>query len=257
MLICYVVDEPEQWELFLPYVTFAYNTAVQTTLQECPFFLFFGRLPVLSNDIKLNFKYETTVDDAFKYTKKWMQAQRLARIHLFKAQEKPKSNYNLGTIETRYEVGDWVLLKAHPMVGKFINPWNGPFRITKSYSKVNYEIENLENKKQKRMVVNVNRLKKFNQRENNTTLTTPNNQQPKELNTETQKTGEKHTSIIPPTTTAKNHSQAHTELSHLKSAQNSNFAYPKRRHFSRTHSQVLQDLKDHVEATDPQRVFQC
>jgi hypothetical protein len=104
----------------------------------------------------------------------------------------------------------------------------------------------LENKKQKRMVVNVNRLKKFNQRENNTTLTTPNNQQPKELNTETQKTGEKHTSIIPPTTTAKNHSQAHTELSHLKSAQNSNFAYSKRPHVSRTHSQVLQDLKDHV-----------
>ena len=100
MLICYVVDEPEQWELFLPYVTFAYNTAVQTTLQECPFFLFFGRLPVLPNDIKLNFKYKTTVDDVFMYTKKWMQTQRLARIHLFKAQETQKSNYNLGTIET-------------------------------------------------------------------------------------------------------------------------------------------------------------
>ena len=39
MLTCYVVDEPEQWERFLPYVTFAYNTAVQSTLQECPFFL--------------------------------------------------------------------------------------------------------------------------------------------------------------------------------------------------------------------------
>jgi transposase InsO family protein len=39
MLTCYVVDEPEQWERFLPYLTFAYNTAVQSTLQECPFFL--------------------------------------------------------------------------------------------------------------------------------------------------------------------------------------------------------------------------
>jgi transposase InsO family protein len=81
MLTCYVVDETE-------YVTFAYNTAVQTTLQEGQFFLFFGRLPFFPNDIKLNFKYETTGDDAFMYTKKWMQAQRLARIHLFKAQEK-------------------------------------------------------------------------------------------------------------------------------------------------------------------------
>jgi hypothetical protein len=44
-----------------------------------------------------------------------MQAQRLARIHLFKAQEKQTFHYNLGTIETMYEVGDWVLLKAPPM----------------------------------------------------------------------------------------------------------------------------------------------
>ena len=101
MLTCYVVDEPEQWERFLPYVTFAYNTAVQSTLQECPFFLFFGRLPVLPHDVKLNLKYETTGDDAFMYTKKWMQAQRLARKHLFKAQEKPKFNYNLGRNHVR------------------------------------------------------------------------------------------------------------------------------------------------------------
>ena len=101
MLTCYVVDEPEQWERFLPYVTFAYNTAVQSTLQECPFFLFFGRLPILPNDVKLNFKYETAGDDALMYTKKWMQAQRLAWKHLFKAQEKQKFNYNLGTVETK------------------------------------------------------------------------------------------------------------------------------------------------------------
>ena len=176
MLTCYVVDEPEQWERFLPYVTFAYNTAVQSTLQECPFFLFFGRLPVLPNDVKLNFKYEITGDDALMYTKKWMQAQRLARKHLFKAQEKQKFNYNLGKVEAKYEVGDCVMVKASPMAGKFINRWNGPYKITKNYSKVNYEIENMEDKKQKRMIVHVNRLKKFNQREESPTVTSPNNQ---------------------------------------------------------------------------------
>ena len=91
----------------------------------------------------LNFKYDVKGDDALMYTKKWMQAQRLARLHLFKAQEKQKFHYNLGTIETKFEVGDWVLLKTPPMAGKFINRWDGPFQITKSYSKVNYEIENV------------------------------------------------------------------------------------------------------------------
>jgi ribosomal protein L21E len=184
MLTCYVVDEPEQWERFLPYVTFAYNTAVQSTLKECPFFLFFGRLPVLPNDIKLNFKYEVTGDDALMYTKKWMQAQRLARIHLFKAQEKQKFHYNLGTVATMYEVGDWVLLKAPPMAGKFINRCNGPYQITKSYSKVNYEIENLQDKKQKRIIVHVNRIKKFNQREDDSTFPQQNIQPPQIINTD-------------------------------------------------------------------------
>jgi ribosomal protein L21E len=130
------------------------------------------------------------------YTKKWMQAQRLARKHLFKAQEKQKFNYNLGTVETKYEVGDWVMVKAPPMAGKFINRWNGPYKITKNYSKVNYEIENIDDKKQKRMVVHVNRLKKFNQREEGPIETNPNNQQ---IDMENPKEEEKQTNNNPPT----------------------------------------------------------
>ena len=198
MLTCYVVDEPEQWERFLPYVTFAYNTAVHTTLQECPFFLFFGRPPVLPNDIKLNFKYEITGNDALMYTKKWMQAQRLARLHLFKAQEKQKFHYNLGTIETKFEVGDWVLLKTPPMAGKFINRWDGPFQITKNYSKVNYEIENVKDKKQKRMIVHVNRIKKFNQREHDYTSPSQLNQQHQIVNADTRRAENKQNNTDPP-----------------------------------------------------------
>jgi hypothetical protein len=41
------------------------------------------------------------------------------------------------------------------------------------------------------MVIHVNRLKKLNPHENNSTLTTPNNHQTQEINTETQKTEKK------------------------------------------------------------------
>jgi hypothetical protein len=64
------------------------------------------------------------------YAKKWMQAQKLTK-YLFKVQEKQKFSYNLGTVETKYEVRDWVLLKAHPIAGKFINRWNSSLKITK------------------------------------------------------------------------------------------------------------------------------
>jgi hypothetical protein len=74
------------------------------------------------------------------------------------------------------------------MAGKFINRWNGPFQITKNYSQVNYEIENLEDKKQKRIIVHVNRIKKFNQREDDPTLTPQNDERPQILNTDTHRT---------------------------------------------------------------------
>ncbi|KZR96321.1 Uncharacterized protein APZ42_009409 [Daphnia magna] len=39
MLACYVVDEPEKWDRYLPFVTFAYNTSKQATLKDSPFYL--------------------------------------------------------------------------------------------------------------------------------------------------------------------------------------------------------------------------
>ena len=71
------------------------------------------------------------------------------------------------------------------MAGKFINRWNGPYQITKSYSKVNYEIENLQDKKQKRIIVHVNRIKKFNQREDDSTFPEQSIQPPQIINTDT------------------------------------------------------------------------
>ncbi|KAK4007239.1 hypothetical protein OUZ56_012399 [Daphnia magna] len=62
--------------------------------------------------------------------------------------------------ETYQDTSDYVLLKAPPAAGKFINRWNGPFQISRSFSDVNYEIQHTENKKLK-SVVHPNRLKLY------------------------------------------------------------------------------------------------
>jgi transposase InsO family protein len=161
MLACYVHDEPEEWDKYLPFVTFAYNTAIQSTLKECPFYLFFGRAPLLPNDIKINSRYDTRHDDRIVYAEKWENAKKLARNHLFKAQTKQKEYYDKGTKTCVYSVGQTVLVKAPPTAGKFINRWNGPFVITRSFSNVNYEIESIPKSKQRRAIVHVNRLKPY------------------------------------------------------------------------------------------------
>ena len=84
------------------------------------------------------------------------------------------------------------------MAGKFINRWDGPFQITKNYSKVNYEIENVKDKKQKRMIVHVNRIKKFNQREHDYTSPSQLNQQHQIVNADPRRAENKQNNTDPP-----------------------------------------------------------
>ncbi|KZS06531.1 Uncharacterized protein APZ42_029985 [Daphnia magna] len=102
MLACYVVDEPERWEKFVPFVTFAYNTSKQATLKD-------SVLPFLRKRTCEMNNYQ------------WKKAQELAKEHLAEAQTKQKRYYDEGTRSIKYKIGDLVLLKAPISTGKFIN----------------------------------------------------------------------------------------------------------------------------------------
>ncbi|KZS02684.1 Uncharacterized protein APZ42_000181 [Daphnia magna] len=114
MLACYISDQPANWDKYLPFVTFAYNTAKQASTQETPFFLFFGQEPIMPNDIKINRRYETYEDTSMVYSQQWEKAQTLAREHLFKSQTRQKKYYDVTTKIIKYNIGDYVLLKAPP-----------------------------------------------------------------------------------------------------------------------------------------------
>ena len=160
MLACYVVDEAEEWDKYLPFVTLAYNTSKQATLKQTPFYLFFGREPILPNDINITNNREAEEIQHEEFSLQWNKAQELANQHLFKAQTRQKRYYDEGTKSIKYNINDMVLLKAPPSAGKFINRWNGPFIITRSFSDITYEIQDISNKKQK-SIVHCNRLKPF------------------------------------------------------------------------------------------------
>ncbi len=46
MLACYVTDEQEFLDKYLDFLTFAYNTSKQTSIDCCPFYLFYKREPI-------------------------------------------------------------------------------------------------------------------------------------------------------------------------------------------------------------------
>ena len=78
----------------------------QASTQETPFFLFFGREPIMPNDIKINRRYETYEDTSMVYSQQWEKAQKLAREHLFKSQTRQKKYYDVTTKIIKYNIGD-------------------------------------------------------------------------------------------------------------------------------------------------------
>lgn len=83
MLSCYVSNNPENWDNYLPFVTLAYNTAEQSTLKCSPFYLFFGRYPRTPLDeIDASIDFD---DDTLDYHNKWIRALELAELKLARA----------------------------------------------------------------------------------------------------------------------------------------------------------------------------
>ncbi len=160
MLACYVNEKPESWDQYLDFVTFAYNTSQQATINNCPFYLFFKRQPVVPNDISVNSDIPV-FDDDDDYEKQWYKALELSRDNLRKVQEKQKQLYDQGSKLIVYNVNDRVLLKAHANTGKFSNRWIGPFRISRKISDLNYEITRItdEAEAESKFIVHINRLK--------------------------------------------------------------------------------------------------
>ena len=158
MLASYTSNEPNEWDKYLPFVTLAYNSAIQSTVKNCPFYLFFGRMPTLPTDRVMNERYNIGNDEGSTYLEKWKNAKKTAKEQIFKAQKLQKEFYDKNAQATEYNIGDLVLLREPPKPGKFRYRWEGIWVIEKIFSQLNYKI--CQGKEQ--MVVHVNRLKKYN-----------------------------------------------------------------------------------------------
>ena len=119
MLAYYVNEDPKSWDVFLPFVTFAFNTAEQASVKNNPFYLFYGREAILPSELVENRRYRFTEDDMEIYRQKWQTALSFAREQLTKAPIKQKGYYDANSKIVEYSVGEYVLLRSPPVPGKF------------------------------------------------------------------------------------------------------------------------------------------
>jgi len=169
MLSMYVSTNQKDWCVYVPLVCFAYNTSVQETTKETPFYLLYGRRAKLPLDVALNDEYEE--EEVRNYLQKIKDARELARKNIEKSQVKQKERYDEKHKPVEYKEGSKVLvfspIRKIGRSEKLLHRWQGPYLVEKKVSDVNYLLKIKKGKEYSFDTVHVDRMKQFYERSRN------------------------------------------------------------------------------------------
>jgi hypothetical protein len=158
-LRCFCNPRGDDWEKWLPFACFVYNTTPHTMTKFTPYELLFGRKANIPGSLQQRSRPSYNYDDIIHDVKKKLQdCHEVARRNLIQTKqkriEKQRDKVNMPLLQE----GDLVLLR-NEKCSKLDPLWLGPFKITEVDNKgSNVTIELSKRKRQK---VHVNRLKVY------------------------------------------------------------------------------------------------
>ena len=140
MLSMYVNSRHTDWDIYLPYLTFAYNTGTHPAIKETPFYLVHGREPRLPLDVTLlppdtncrrdvaEYRDELVegLTVAREYSRDSLQREQQRRAHPPPPQRQPPVYKPGEQVMVRMETG------GRHMNKKLQLRWAGPFRVVRS-----------------------------------------------------------------------------------------------------------------------------
>ena len=164
MMTNYVNETHTDWDLIMPKVIFAHNTAVQASTLETPFYLLYFRDPRYPIEADLEgtpAPYASQGEYQEEMLRRMKKAHALARENTLDAQKRQKEQYDKKATERRFDVGDLVYM-TEPVVPKGLSKkfrvrWKGPYRVIDQLGNCLYEI--LSPGEQKSRRIHANRLK--------------------------------------------------------------------------------------------------
>lgn len=160
MLSLYTSTNQLDWDVFLPHVTFAYNTAQQETTRMSPFKLVYCRDPVLPTEAEL---LQDVNNEEVQLTKeKILEIRHNAEQNIIKKQYKDKSRYDSFHRDVHFNIGDRVKVRT-PLrqVGKSdkLQPkFFGPYMVIDKLSPIIYIVESGTGRMKKTDSVHVSRM---------------------------------------------------------------------------------------------------
>lgn len=164
----YASKDQSNWDNYLEYAIFCYNTTPHSSTNYSPFEVLFGFEAPIPSTLNRSVQPTYNYDDYVSEMKAKMQiGYELIRSNQIKAKEKSKAYYDKNSSQISYKVGDKVLMEIKNRSNKKLSPiFEGPYEITEVLSPENSRIK--VGRKEK--VVHNNLLKHYNQRD--TTHTT-------------------------------------------------------------------------------------
>lgn len=156
----YITLDQTDWDSWLDFATFSFNTSVHSSTKFTPFELLFGIKPSLPSQIvkepEFKYTYDNYIDDL---RLKLQRSHHIARENLIKSKETNKTHYDKKSRPKTFNVGDNVYLENNvrrPRTSRKLTPnYTGPYKIVEINSPVNSTIQI----KNKRVTVHNDRLK--------------------------------------------------------------------------------------------------
>jgi len=157
----YINSDQIDWDEWLPYAMFTYNTTPHSA-GFTPFELTYGHQAILPTALTKPPKPTYSYDDYVQELRERLRAtNQLAKDRLKEEKFKAKLQYDRSDNEKIFKVGDTVLLHDETVrrgrSKKLESQWVGPYTITAKLSDVNYEIKG----GRKTIRVHANRIKPF------------------------------------------------------------------------------------------------
>jgi hypothetical protein len=142
-------------------------------LDETPFFLVYGRDPVMPQDLLIDSKNcnrrQISSDDVDEYKTQVLKILRATyeklNGHKAAVQSQYKAYYDRTHREVEFEVDDEVMVYfpvSHEGLSyKLLPKWEGPFRVVQKTDSVTYRLRRDSGKKLQTLLVHVQRMKKY------------------------------------------------------------------------------------------------
>ena len=169
MLRKFVHDAPKTWDKVLPYILFAYREVPEVSSGFSPFELIYGwpvRGPLsLVKDSWLDNQSDdiSIVEHVINIRTKLAESTELAQQHLLESQSKMKTWYDQDARGQAYEEGEEVLVLLPTSSRSLEARWQGPFKIKRKLSDLNYEID-VGHSSKRLKIFHVNLLKRWRSR---------------------------------------------------------------------------------------------